>query len=66
MAKVHALVSFTRGEDSYEPGDEVEILTENEEDQANLDQLIRMGVVSQSMPPSTSSKRPPSKDIPKK
>lgn len=66
MAKAYALVSFKRGENEYEPGDEVEISVENSEDQANFDQLVRMGVLSIGAPASSGSKRSSSKDAPKK
>lgn len=66
MVKAFALVSFTRGESKYEPGDEIEISIENDEDQANFDQLVRMGVLSKSVPVSSGSKRSSAKDVPKK
>lgn len=66
MVKAHALVFFKRGESEYEPGDEVEIPVESDEDRSNFDQLIRMGVLSTSAPASSGSKRSPSKDAPKK
>lgn len=66
MIKAFALVSFTRGEEKYEPGDEVEIQIEDDEAQANFDQLVKMGVLSKGAPPSANSKRSPAKDVPKK
>lgn len=66
MVKAFALVSFTRGEEKYEPGDEVEVPIENDEDQANFDQLVKMGVLSKGAPASSGSKRSPAKDAPKK
>lgn len=66
MIKAFALVSFTRGEEKYEPGDEVEVPIENDADQANFDQLVKMGVLSKGAPASSGSKRPPAKDVPKK